>query len=135
LNTDLLMVLPYTAGAYLLVRSRWDAFNSKDKRSLKRSLALAGGALIGVAFQINPKAIFDVGFFGAFLVGSRRWNKNDIRSVADPSTREPTASSLFALAVVGVIAGSVPFLIQIAAGNAWSFYWAYVWDWGARYGG
>jgi len=134
LNTDLLMALPYTAGAYLLVRSRWDVFNSKEKRSLKRWLALAGGVFIGVAFQINPKAIFDIVFFGAFLVASRRWNKNEIRSVADPSAREPKASSLFALALFGVIAGSVPFLIQIAAGNAWSFYWAYVWDWGARYG-
>jgi len=134
LNTDLLMALPYTAGAYLLVRSRWDVFNSKEKRSLKRWLALAGGVFIGVAFQINPKAIFDIVFFGAFLVASRRWNKNEIRSVADPSAREPRASSLFALALFGVIAGSVPFLIQIAAGNAWSFYWAYVWDWGARYG-
>ncbi len=135
LNTDLLMALPYTAGAYLLVRSRWVVFNSKDKRWMKRWLALSGGALIGIAFQINPKAIFDIVFFGAFLVASRRWNNNEIRSVADPSMREPTASSLFVLAVVGVIAGSVPFLIQIAAGNSWSFYWAYVWDWGARYGG
>jgi len=137
LNTDLLMALPYTAGVYLLVRSRWDVVNSNDKRSLKRWLALAGGALIGIAFQTNPKAIFDIVFFGAFLFASRRWNKNrnEIRSAAGPSTRESKASSLFALALFGVVAGSVPFLIQIAAGNAWSFYWAYVWDWGARYGG
>jgi len=135
LNTDLMMALPYTAGAYLLVRSRWDVSNSRDKRSPKRWLALAGGALIGVAFQINPKAIFDIVFLGAFLIASRKWNENEIPFVTDPSRRQPNASYLFALALVGVIAGSVPFLIQIAAGNSWSFYWAYVWDWGARYGG
>src|SRR6185295_2816442 len=135
LNTDLLMALPYTAGAYLLVRSRWDVCSPGAAPSLKRWLALAGGALIGVAFQINPKAIFDIVFFGAFLVASRKWNENEIRFVTDPSRREPNASGLFALALFGVVAGSVPFLIQIAAENSWSCYWAYVWDWGARYGG
>jgi 4-amino-4-deoxy-L-arabinose transferase-like glycosyltransferase len=135
LNTDLLMVLPYTAGAYWLVRSRWDISSPGAGPSLKRWLALAGGALIGVAFQINPKAILDIVFFGALLVASRKWNENEIRFVTNPSRRQLNASYLFALAAVGVIAGSVPFLIQIAAGNSWSFYWAYVWDWGARYGG
>lgn len=135
LNTDLLMVLPYAAGAYLLVRSRWDVSSPSAAPSSKRLLALAGGALIGVAFQINPKAIFDIVFFGAVLVASRKWNENEVRSVTDPSKREPNAFSLFALSVVGVIAGSVPFLVHIAAASSWSFYWAYVWDWGARYGG
>jgi hypothetical protein len=147
LNTDLLMALPYTAGAYLLVRSRWNVCSPGAAPSLKRWLALAGGALIGVAFQINPKAILDVVFFGAFLFASRKWNaaelptsaqatpETDVRFGSDSSTRKPKAPILFALAVAGVIAGSVPFLIYVAAGNSWSCYWAYVWDWGARYGG
>lgn len=147
LNTDLLMALPYTAGAYLLVRSRWNVCSPGAAPSLQRWLALAGGALIGVAFQINPKAILDIVFFGAFLFASRKWTapelptsaeatpESEVRFGSDSSTREPKAPILFALAVAGVIAGSVPFLIYVAAGNSWSCYWTYVWDWGARYGG
>lgn len=147
LNTDLLMALPYTAGAYLLVRSRWNVCSPSATPSLKRWLALTGGALIGVAFQINPKAILDVVFFAAFLFASRKWNaaelqastqgtpESEVRSRSDSSTREPKAPTLFALAVAGVVAGSVPFLIYVAARNSLACYWTYVWDWGARYGG
>src|SRR5262249_1657514 len=51
LNTDFLMLLPYTLGAYWLLRSRASARGAK--------LALAGGVMVGFSFQTNPKAIFD----------------------------------------------------------------------------
>ena len=57
LNTDFLMLLPYTAGAYLLTRS------VEATARGGKLYALGGGALVGVAFQINPKAMFDLVFF------------------------------------------------------------------------
>ena len=33
----------------------------------------------------------------------------------------------------GLQSGALPFLIYIAATKSFSFYWLYVWDWGARY--
>ena len=150
LSTDFLMVMPYTAGAYLLVRSRWDSRGANRKRSHSGLLALAGGALAGVAFQVNPKAIFDIIFFAALLIASRRWNAADSKVSATANSTEPTpsaidvvnkpsdgrlaASHLFALAVAGFVASSLPFMAYIAATRSLSTYWFYVWDWGARYG-
>src|SRR5437867_618390 len=65
LGTDLVMALPYTGAAYLLVRSRgyrWSAGSDTHRVWL----ALAGGVLAGVAFQINPKGVFDLIFFAIF---------------------------------------------------------------------
>lgn len=151
LSTDFLMVMPYSAGAYLLVRSGLDARYANRNRSSKHWLALAGGALVGVAFQINPKAIFDLIFFAAFLIVSRRWNVADSKRSAKTVTAQPAAraieavskesggtlagSRLFALAAAGLLASSLPFLAYIAATRSLSAYWTYVWDWGARYGG
>lgn len=142
LSTDFLMVLPYSAGAYLLVRSRLDA---RDASRNKGWLALAGGALAGLAFQANTKAIFDLLFFAAFLAVSRRWESAE-RGTAEPP-REITAASskqssgarsglrLFVLAAAGLALSALPFLAYIAATRSLSAYWTYVWDWGARYGG
>jgi 4-amino-4-deoxy-L-arabinose transferase-like glycosyltransferase len=150
LSTDFLMVMPYSAGAYLLVRSGLDARDANRNRSGKDWLALAGGALVGVAFQINPKAIFDLIFFAAFLIVSRRWTAADSKRSAKAITAQPAegvleavseesggtlaASRLFALAAAGLLATSLPFLAYIAATHSLSAYWMYVWDWGARYG-
>lgn len=150
LSTDFLMVMPYAAGAYLLVRSRWDPRGANRERSHSGLLALAGGALAGVAFQINPKAIFDIVFFAVLLIASRRWNAADVEvsakannaeptprvsdAVSEPSDRRLGASRLFASAVAGFVASSLPFMAYIAATRSLSVYWFYVWDWGSRYG-
>lgn len=99
LNTDFLMLLPYTWGAYLFTRSL-------DPTELNRRkwLALCGGALTGIAFQINPKAIFDILYFVLLLFIARRWNKTK------PALRAPALAGLLALAVAGLIAGALPFL-------------------------
>ncbi|HEY3138850.1 MAG TPA: glycosyltransferase family 39 protein [Blastocatellia bacterium] len=129
LSTDFLMVLPYSAAAFLLMRSRLDTGSSNRKRMV---LALAGGALAGVAFQTNPKAIFDVIFFIIFLVVSRTWDAADWRATAGAA--KPGAPRLALLAMVGFLACALPFLTYIAARRSTSAYWFYVWDWGARYG-
>lgn len=129
LSTDFLMVMPYTAGAYLLIRSRWDPRGVNRERSHSGLLALAGGALAGVAFQINPKAIFDIVFFAALLIASRRWNEADSEVSAEPSNRRLAAWRLFALGVAGLLVSSLPFMAYIAATRSLSVYWFYVWDW------
>jgi len=150
LSTDFLMVLPYSAGAYLLVRSGMDASDSSRSRLSKGRLALAGGVLVGLAFQVNPKAIFNLVFFAAFLFASRIWNVADSKRSAKTTTAQPTAMSLeavskesrwtfaglrlFALAAAGFLFSSLPFLAYVAATRSLSAYWTYVWDWGARYG-
>jgi 4-amino-4-deoxy-L-arabinose transferase-like glycosyltransferase len=116
LNTDFLMLLPYTAGAYLLVRSHTD-------QAASAIYALAGSIMIGVGFQINPKAIFDLIFFALLLV-------------ICPSPGSGwvfRALSRMALVMIGFAIGSLPFLAYIAARHSLSHYWLYVWDWGARY--
>jgi hypothetical protein len=119
LNTDFLMVLPYTAGAYLLAR----AVASTARGG--KLYALGGGALVGIAFQINPKAIFDLVFFLLLLFFARRWHRSNPRRLA----------GLLGLAMAGVLAGALPFFVYIAATDSLSDYWLYVWDWGARYAG
>jgi len=60
LNTDFLMTLPYTVAAYFFVRSCIDSSGNR--------LSLTGGIFAGIAFQINPKAGFDMVFFGLMLL-------------------------------------------------------------------
>ena len=119
LNTDFLMLLPYTAGAYLLTRS----VEATAHRG--RLYALGGGALAGVAFQVNPKAVFDLIFFISLLLIACRWHGLNLRRGA----------GLLGSAIVGFIAGALPFFAYIAATGSLSDYWLHVWDWGARYAG
>jgi hypothetical protein len=60
LNTDFLMTLPYALSAYWFARSGFDTQASKTKR---KRFALAAGLALGLAFQINPKALFNLLFF------------------------------------------------------------------------
>jgi 4-amino-4-deoxy-L-arabinose transferase-like glycosyltransferase len=119
LNTDFLMALPYTAGAYLFARSR------SEQRRRRAGFALFGGALAGIAFQVNPKGAFDLVFFAALLgpglfAGGRPLKRSD-------------AAISFLVAAAGFLAGAAPFWIYIAASGAISSYNNFVWGWGARY--
>jgi 4-amino-4-deoxy-L-arabinose transferase-like glycosyltransferase len=120
LNTDFLMALPYTAGAYLFARSR-----SEPVRGRRVWLALAGGALAGIAFQTNPKGAFDLLFFavllGVALLGPRA------------TLRPRDALASLAAAAAGFVAGAAPFWVYIAASGALNDYRVFVWDWGTRY--
>ncbi|HKP12217.1 MAG TPA: glycosyltransferase family 39 protein, partial [Blastocatellia bacterium] len=123
LNTDLLMALPYTAAAYWLLRSRDDVFGRRVTRRQSAGWALAGGAALGAAMQINPKGAFGFLFFALFLLLARFWKRGD--------TILCLRAWLFSL--VGFVAGTLPFVLYLAATHAVGFYWLYVWDWGARY--
>lgn len=135
LGTDFLMALPYTAGAYLLVRARFEGASHPG-------LATAGGILVGIAFQINPKGIFGLIFFAALLFAWRRWaatDENGLEGSDDLSVEQETkvrdsSLRLFAMATIGVVVGSLPFLGYTGTTRSFREYWLYVWDWGARYG-
>lgn len=117
LNTDLLMTLPYTAGAYWLLRSRDDLFGRSITRRQSLGFAMAGGAAVAIATQFNPKGAFGLAFFALLLLLERR--------------RDALRVGL--LSLVGFVAGTLPFVIYLTAGHALGFYWRDVWDWGARY--
>lgn len=144
LNTDFLMVLPYTAGAFFMIRSMGGSPGDSGRRTNHGWLALAGGALTGVSFQINPKGAFDLVFFAVILWMARSWlkrpsvNKHSGESISEgiPTSerRSPSAFRLFALGVAGFVAGSLPFFAYVAFSGSLAGYWLYVWDWGARYG-
>ena len=128
LNTDFLMLLPYAAGAYLVIRTR-SGFGEGNPAASKLWFALLGGALAGIAFQVNPKAGVDLVFFGIFLVISRRWSGIS----ALPRRRDVAATSLFALALAGFVAAGLPFIAYLGARQSLGAYWQYVWAWGSRY--
>lgn len=145
LGTDLVMALPYTAGAYLLVRSRDVGCRDGSNKSRQGWLALAGGLLAGVAFQVNPKGIFDLIFFAIFLVASGWWLRKAHEAKINSESATPSdvdesifagrsAFRLFGYGVAGFVIGSLPFVVFIAASKSWGTYWSYVWDWGSRYG-
>jgi 4-amino-4-deoxy-L-arabinose transferase-like glycosyltransferase len=128
-DTDFVMVLPYTAGAYLLTRACIEG---------RAWLAAAGGALVGVAVQVNPKGVFDLVFFAMLLVVVSPWL--DRARVITPAvwngrggSRLTLSVRLVALALVGFAAGSLPFIIYLAVAHSLSSYWLYVWVWGSRY--
>jgi 4-amino-4-deoxy-L-arabinose transferase-like glycosyltransferase len=128
-DTDFVMVLPYTAGAYLLTRACLEG---------RAWLALAGGALVGVAVQINPKGVFDLVFFAALLfvvwvwLGRARVVAPEMRGDAG-GTRMISSVRLITLALVGFVAGSLPFIVYLAFTHSLRDYWLYVWVWGSRY--
>ncbi len=128
-DTDFVMVLPYTAGAYLLTRACLAG---------RAWLALAGGALVGVAVQINPKGVFDLAYFAALLFVVWLW-LGRARVVApemwgDAGSRRMISSvRLLTLALVGFVTGSLPFIAYLAVTHSLHDYWLYVWVWGSRY--
>ncbi|HYP28939.1 MAG TPA: glycosyltransferase family 39 protein [Blastocatellia bacterium] len=126
LNTDFLMALPYTAGAYLM------ALSVAGGRALRRraGLAAAGGALAGLAFQVNPKGAFDLVFFALillFVIFTRARNR------AEAASGPGAGLLLYACAVLGFVAAAIPFMIYLVMNHSLADYRAYVWDWGALY--
>jgi len=147
LNTDFLMMLPYTASAYVFIRSLIEQ---------RKRLALIGGIFVAVAVQTNPRGIVALVYFAILLIAT------SVRLVQDAATRRPgdtardemnpapptvaaserrvaasahrrIAASLFAMALAGFIIGTLPFLIYLAATESLSYYWLTVWQWGAQY--
>jgi hypothetical protein len=153
LNTDFLMVLPYTAAMYWLLRSCDDVFGRPTRRRQSATFAVAGGACVALAMQINPKGMFDLAFFALFLLVAHFWkrkekekarvgegeNDNEHAGPAPsqrlasipPLSHSPTLPLVFSF--VGFALGTLPFVIYLTVNHALSFYWLYVWDWGARY--
>jgi hypothetical protein len=140
LNTDFLMALPYTLGAYWFVLS---TSPGRLRRGRRTWYTLAGGAAVGVAFQVNPKALFDLAFFLViFLLSKLREKREQAAQTANTELEytPPLATSLplpvvaaFLLTASGFLAGALPFFIYLAATHSLTDYWICVWDWGRRY--
>jgi 4-amino-4-deoxy-L-arabinose transferase-like glycosyltransferase len=122
LNTDFLMTLPYTAGAFLFVLSR-----IRTDRQPHFWYSLGGGVLSGVAFQINPKGIFNLLFYGLLIFVGFRWQPTESRKLWRDGLKP------LLIATGGFIAGCAPFIAYVAATRSLTMYWTYVWAWGARY--
>jgi len=143
LNTDFLMVPFYAAGAYLLIRSGATLIRLGRMDGRAARLALSGGALSGVAFQINPKGALDLIFLVLFLIAARSWHVREVETNGRDATGSAkplstgqyfvAASKLLALAVTGLVLASLPFLLYVSSTQALSQYKLYVWDWGFRY--
>ncbi len=137
LNTDFLMVLPYTASAYFFIRAQ----SASERSSFSIFL---GGLLAGLSFQINPKGAFALLYFAALLLLLHVKPKGSAPPASEPaaSLRLPFFATfllrrltLFAIAVAGFVIASLPFVVAILATHSGQAYWAYVWAWGSRYAG
>jgi len=143
LNTDFLMVVPYTVAAYLFLRSEETRFRRAALSRTALWYGFAGGILSGIACQINPKGLFALMFFGLALVCSgrfRRFARAESRSLLvyhrKDYLRKANSTAgviLFFISCVGALLGSAPCLIYIARSGSLSYYWTYVWLWGFKY--
>ncbi|HYL98799.1 MAG TPA: glycosyltransferase family 39 protein, partial [Blastocatellia bacterium] len=126
LNTDFLMTLPYALGAYLFI----ECVHSGNGKAGKKDVAYAvfAGMCTGVAFQTNPKGVFDLFFFLilSILVG---FGSMDV----DRSARKRRVFCLLLLACCGFAIACVPFLAYIRATGSFSAYANDVWKWGTVY--
>ena len=131
LNTDFLDAAAMSAGAYLMARSLFVSMAGEPAPQARRWLALMGGVLAGIAFQVNPKAVFDLVFFAVAML----W----FCAPAAGATRRPRAPHLLVphcircVAIAGFAAGSLPFLAYLAARRSLGAYWRYILAWGSRY--
>jgi 4-amino-4-deoxy-L-arabinose transferase-like glycosyltransferase len=154
LNTDFLMTLPYTLSAYWFARSWFDTGAAKAR---PMTFALAAGIAAGVAFQTNPKALFNLLFFALCslaVVGSRRsavgskkgpLSEEQLQAPVDsdlspsdyqpPVTgqRLPTTVYHLVLTGAGFLLGALPFWLYLAATGSLNEYRFSVWQWGAKY--
>ena len=133
LNSDFLMLLPYTAAVYFFIRSRLELRRGEEGTG-KRWFALFGGALTGLAFHVNPKAAFDLIFLCVLLLISRQWfRSHDDTASSMPGRRVVGGWTLFSQALAGFAVASLPFIVYLAAMQSMGAYWQYVWAWGSRY--
>ncbi|MFY9608142.1 MAG: glycosyltransferase family 39 protein [Blastocatellia bacterium] len=130
LNTEFLMTPFYAAGAYLFILSGMDFIRSGNTGVRALRLALAGGCVTGVAFQINPKGVFDLIFLAILLIAAPAIG---LARRSKAITYVAAASRLIAVGVAGFILASLPFLLYVGGTNSLSHYKSSVWDWGFRY--
>lgn len=158
LNTDFLMTLPYVLGAYWFARSCSDAKNGKRLR-----YAYAAGIAVGVAFQTNPKALFNLLFFvlcslfflrnqqsqdlepaiaqaGAIESSDKSPQVDSKKSIERRAQlRMPVSNRLLAAAYrllltgAGFLTGALPFWLYLLASDSFIEYRFSVWQWGAKY--
>jgi 4-amino-4-deoxy-L-arabinose transferase-like glycosyltransferase len=121
-STDMLLILPYTAGAYFTVRACFER---------RTGLALIAGAMAGIAAQANPKGTFGLPFFAALLAASLCWQRAEKRGLDSPFFSRAVRLALAALA--GFAAGTLPFIAYILWHGSFAAYWLSVWEWGWRY--
>src|SRR5262249_32022834 len=116
LGTDFLMSLPYTAGAFLITKSILE--------NRKTTLwAFCGGLLTGLAFQINPKGIFDIVFLILLLVVLGWWSRSNRNESSTPELGLASALRLLLVTVAAAAISSLPFLSYIAATRSFREYW------------
>jgi 4-amino-4-deoxy-L-arabinose transferase-like glycosyltransferase len=140
LNTDFLMTLPYTLSAYWFARSCFETPTAKAK---SMTFALAAGIAAGVAFQTNPKALFNLLFFvlcSLFLVRNRMsgvWRPVSGVKGQTPDDfadhRLPATGYRLLMIGAGFLLGALPFWIYLQATDSINEYRFSVWQWGAKY--
>jgi hypothetical protein len=147
LNTDFLMAPFYTVGGHLLIRSGIRLIRPRGLQNGTGRIALAGGCMAGIAFQVNPKGAFDLFFFALFLIAVYlyTWRVNKVeshwRAGALTDSSRPlraleysvAALRLFVPAVGGFILASLPFFLYVLGTHSISRYKLYVWDLSLRY--
>jgi 4-amino-4-deoxy-L-arabinose transferase-like glycosyltransferase len=131
LNTDFLMTFPYTLSVYWFVRSGFDTQASKAKCM---AYALVAGVATGIAFQTNPKALFNLLFFALcslFFIRNPGFSPVPQSAIRNPQLQ----TTVYRLLLVGAgfVLGVLPFWIYLAATHSIAEYRISVWDWGAKY--
>ncbi|MFY9555112.1 MAG: glycosyltransferase family 39 protein [Blastocatellia bacterium] len=139
LNTDFLMTPFYAAAAYMLLRSVAGLVAANSARPRSFRMAIAGGALTGMAFQINAKGIYDLIFLAVLLLAGFVWKTQGVRSGHYKTFHAinyiGSALKMCALTLAGFILASLPFFIYISATHSLSRYRLYVWDLSVSYAG
>jgi hypothetical protein len=147
LNTDFLMTLPYALSVYWFARS-W--FETQTAKTRPMTFALAAGIASGIAFQTNPKAIFNLLFFVLcslfFVLGKKsgvRSQKSEDAFEGTPDNSSdrlptidyqlPTTVYRLLLTGAGFLLGALPFWLYLVATDSVNEYRFSVWQWGTKY--
>ena len=127
LNTDFLMVLPYTLGAFHAARLT-------DKARPKAPSALLVGFWTGIAFNVNPKGVVNFAFLFLLValakLHSSREKREDYPNLNGHRLNIPL---VFGLALSGFLISTLPILVYLLATKSLTSYWVFFWQWGSRY--